>query len=349
LDARWTGRNLGFTCHTGDLSWNELIAWVQEGERLGYSAFCTTEESGKDAFAVLAVLARETETISLGTAIVNFYSRTPTLLAMSARSIHDLSGGRFGPFGLGAGGIGFMQRGHGIVVEKPLARARETVAIVRGLLTQKKFSYAGHWFKPSDFHLREGPIEEGAPPIWLAGLGPKMVRTAAEAADGVIANWLTEESLAEYRGLIKQGAESAGRDPGEVQIATLLMTCVDPDDEAALFAARRGIAFYCASEHYLHIADICGLGADARKVKVAWEERDFDRATDLVSDALLDKFSLVGSEGKNAERIRWLFDNDVYPIVYPLPRRDRMVDDHHRVIERAARWAHVLEAAPADR
>src|SRR5207245_1417962 len=109
---------LGFTCHTGDLSWDELIAWVQEGERLGYSAFCTTEESGKDAFAVLAVLARETTTMKLGTAIVNFYSRTPTLLAMSARSIHDLSNGRFGPFGLGAGGVGLMLRGRGSGAEK---------------------------------------------------------------------------------------------------------------------------------------------------------------------------------------------------------------------------------------
>src|SRR5689334_7236188 len=60
LDARFSGRRLGFTCHTGDLSWDELIEWVQAGESLGYSAFCTTEESGKDAFAVLAVLARET-------------------------------------------------------------------------------------------------------------------------------------------------------------------------------------------------------------------------------------------------------------------------------------------------
>ncbi len=338
-------RNLGFTCHTGDLAWKDLIAWVQAGERLGYSAFCTTEESGKDAFTVLAVLARETKTIGLGTAIVNFYSRTPTLLAMSARSIHDLSNGRFGPFGLGAGGVGFMQRGHGIVTEKPLARAKETVAIVRGLLTQKKFSYDGQWFKPHDFHLREGPIGDAAPPIWLAGLGPKMVGTAAEVADGVIANWLTDESLAEYRGLIKLGAESAGRDPADVQIATLLMTCVDPNDEAALFAARRGIAFYCASEHYLHIADLCGLGVDARKVKVAWEERDFDRATALVTDELLAKFSLVGTAEENAKRIRWLFDNGVYPIVYPLPRRERMAEDHHTVLEQASRWAR----ATADR
>ena len=339
MGSSWYARGLGFTCHTGDLSWDELISWVKEGERLGYSAFCTTEESGKDAFTVLAALARETTAINLGTAIVNFYSRTPTLLAMSARSIHDLSHGRFGPFGLGTGGIGFMHRGHGIEIEKPLARAKEAVAIVRGLLTQKKFSYDGQWFKPHDFHLREGPIGEGSPPIWLAGLGPKMVSTAAEVADGVITNWLTEESLAEYRELIERGAELAGRSSSEVQVATLLMTCVDPSDEAALFATRRGLAFYCASEHYLHIADICGLGADARKVKLAWEDRDFDRATHLISDRLLEKFSLCGSAEQNASRIQWLFDNGVYPIVYPLPRHAQMVEDHHATLRLAADWA----------
>src|SRR5207302_9475493 len=118
---------MGFTCHTGDLTWDELISWVQEGERLGYTAFCTTEESGKDAFAVLAVLARETRTISLGTAIVNFYSRTPTLLAMSARRIHDLAGGRVGPFGVDAGGIGLLPRGHRLHLEQQRARAKEAV------------------------------------------------------------------------------------------------------------------------------------------------------------------------------------------------------------------------------
>ena len=339
LDPRFASGRLGFTCHTADLTWEQLITWVQAGERLGFSAFCTTEESGKDAFAVLAVLARETRVISLGTAIVNFYSRSPTLLAMSARSIHDLSGGRFGPFGLGTGGIGFMQRGHGIAIEKPLARAKETVAIVRGLLTQPKFSFDGRWFKPRDFHLREGPIGEGAPPIWLAALGPRMVSTAAEVADGMVANWLTEESLAEYRDLIREGAARAGRDPSEVQVATLLMTCVDPSDDAAVFSARRGIAFYCASDHYLHIADMCGLGADARKVKAAWEERDFDRATTQVSDRLLEKFSLTGSPEANARRVQWLFANGVYPIVYPLPRRESMVEDHHAVLARAAEWS----------
>ncbi len=328
-------RAMGFMCHTGDLDWEPLVAWVKEGERLGYSAFCATEESGKDAFALLAVLARETSRINLATTIVSFYTRTPTLLAMSARTVHDLSGGRFGPLGLGTGGIGFMQRGHGVEIEKPLARARESVEIVRGLLTEKRFSYDGQWFKPHDFHLREGPVDKKIP-IWLAGLGPKMVATAARVADGVISNWLTDESLAEYRGLIDEAARSVGRDPSEVQVATLLMACVDPADEDAVFAARRGLAFYCASEHYLHAADVCGLGDDARRVKQVWEERDFDRATRLVSDRLLEKFCLAGSAADNARRIQWHFDNGIYPVIYPLPRHANMVDDHYSVIRQAA-------------
>jgi 5,10-methylenetetrahydromethanopterin reductase len=339
-------RAMGFMCHTGDLGWDELIAWVKEGERLGYSAFCTTEESGKDAFALLAVLARETTRINLATTIVSFYTRTPTLLAMGARSIHDLSGGRFGPLGLGTGGIGFMHRGHGIEIERPLARAKESVEIVRGLLTEKKFSYDGQWFKPRDFHLREGPLAQPIP-IWLAGLGPKMVATAAKVADGVIANWLTDESLAEYRDIIDESAASVGRDPSNVQVATLLMVCADPNDEEALFAARRGLAFYCASEHYLHIADICGLGEDARAVKKVWEERDFDRATRLVSDRLLEKFCLAGSPRQNAERIQWHFDHGVYPVIYPLPRHARMIEDHLAIIRLAADWAWRAEQVAA--
>src|SRR5215472_3171179 len=66
------------------------------------------------------------------------------------------------------------------------------------------------------------------------------------------------------------------------------------------------------------------------------------RTPDLVSDALLEKFCLVGTPSDNARRMQWLFDNSVYPIVYPLPRRDRMVEDHHSVLERAVSWTKVL-------
>src|SRR3990172_3612428 len=122
---------IGATLHTGDIGMDDILRYAREAESLGYEGFWVTEESGKEAFSTLALLANATKRIRLGTGIVNFYSRTPTLLAMGASTIYRLSGGRF-ELGLGSGGVGFMELGHGIVTDRPLARAREGGEMVRG-------------------------------------------------------------------------------------------------------------------------------------------------------------------------------------------------------------------------
>ncbi len=331
---------LGLMLHTGDLPYPEIVRYAQTAEASGYDQLLLTEESGKEAFSLLALLAQGTERIALGTGIVSFYTRTPTLLAMAARSLFELSGGRFGPLGLGTGGIGFMSRGHGVPLDRPVGRARETVEIVRSLLTESRTTYPGRWFKVEDFHLREGPLPAGSPlPIWLAALGPQMAKMSGKVADGLITNWLIPESLAEFRSLVREGSESAGRDPAAVTIASLTMVCADPGDEEAVMAARRGVAFYCASLHYHHIAELAGLGEEARRVYAAWESRDFDGAAHLVTDHLLERFTLSGSDADSSARLRWMLDEGVVPIIYPLPRRSRMVEDHFRVLRRAAAWA----------
>jgi len=328
---------MGVMLHTGDLSMDALLRYAQEAETLGYDGFWVTEESGKEAFTVLALAAQATRRIRLGTGIVSFYSRTPTLLAMAASTIHRLSGGRFA-LGIGTGGIGFMERGHGIAIERPLRRARETVAIVRGLLTSRRFSYEGTWFRVRDFHLREGPID-GTLPIYLSALNPKMVGAAAQVADGFIANWLAEEALAEFRSIVEREAGAAGRDSKDVKILTLLMTCPDPRDEGAVNAMRRGLAFYCASPHYHHIAEISGYGREASEVKAVWDAGDFARASRMVTDAMVEKFSLTGSPEACRRKLRSLLDAGVYPIIYPVPRRDLTEADHFEAIRLAATYA----------
>jgi 5,10-methylenetetrahydromethanopterin reductase len=312
---------MGVMLHTGDLDFDEIIHFANQAAKQGYERFWLTEESGKEAFALLALLAKQAPGIALGTSIVNFYSRTPTLLAMGTRTIWDLTDGRFA-LGIGTGGVGFMVRGHGTGIERPIARARESVRIIRGLLTQQRFSYDGEWFKVRDFHLREGPIQEHVP-IYLAALGPQMVRLAAREFDGFIMNWPTAEAVAEYRHNVEQAAREAGRDPSEVRILSLTMTVADPEDEASIDAMRRGLAFYCASEHYLHIADISGHGAEARKVNEVWQTGDFKKAASLVTDAMVEKFSVT-----NARELKRILADGVYPIIYPVPRRDRMYEDH---------------------
>ena len=135
--------NIGVMLHTGDMPIEEISRYAQAAEALGYEGFWITEESGKEGFIVLASVARDTQRIKLGTSILNFYSRTPTLLALGASTLYRISGGRFIHFGLGTGGIGFTERGHGVKIERPLARARETVEIVRGLLTASVFRMRG--------------------------------------------------------------------------------------------------------------------------------------------------------------------------------------------------------------
>jgi len=328
--------SMGATLHTGDMSMADLVGYAREAETLGYEGFWLTEESGKEAFAVLALLAQATQRLTLGTGIVNFYSRTPTMLAIGASTIWRLSGGRMA-LGIGPGGIGFTERGHGVRIERPLARARETVAIVRGLLSSSRFSYDGRWFRVRDFRLREGPID-GNLPIYLSALNPKMVAVAAQVADGFISNWPTDESLAELREIIQREAGAVGRDPSEVKILTLLMTCPDPSDEAAVHAMRRGLAFYCASPHYHHIAEVSGFGAEARRVYEVWQMGDFAAAAGLVTDAMVERLSLTGSFDVCRARLQRMVGSGVYPLIYPIPRRERMVEDHLAAIRLAASY-----------
>jgi 5,10-methylenetetrahydromethanopterin reductase len=328
---------MGATLHTGDMSMDDLLRYAREAEALDYDGFWLLEESGKESFAVLALLARETQRLRLGTSILSYYTRTPTLLAMGASTIQRLSGGRFA-LGIGPGGLGFVERGHGIALERPLRRARETVEIVRGLLTRPRLSYDGEIFQVQDFRLREGPVDP-PPPIYLAALNPRMVGVAARVADGLISNLLTEESLQEIQALVRQGAAAASRDPGQVKILTLLLTCPDPDDAAAIDAMRRGVAFYCAAASYHHIAEVSGYGAAVRRIYEVWHGGDVEGATRLVTDALVEKFSLTGSPAACRQKLRWMREAGVYPIVYPLPRRERLVEDHFAAIRLAASYA----------
>jgi 5,10-methylenetetrahydromethanopterin reductase len=333
--------DIGVMLHTGDMPVEDISRYAQAAERLGYEGFWVTEESGKEGFIVLASVARDTQRIKLGTSILNFYSRTPTMLALGAGTLNRMSGGRFIHFGLGTGGIGFTERGHGVKIERPLARARETIDIVRGLLTNERFSYEGKWFHIQNFRFREGPLDNRVF-LYLSALNPKMVGLAARVADGLITNWLTEESYEEFTTIIQKEAAAVGRDPNEVKILTLTMMA--GEDDASVEAMRHGLAFYFASPHYHHIAEISGYGVEAKQVLAAWHSRDMAGASRLVTDAMVEKFAVMGSQEQRRKKLRWMLNRNVYPIMYPIPRAGHTIDDHFLVIELVA---HYLDAGQA--
>jgi probable F420-dependent oxidoreductase len=315
---------LGFTIHTGDHPINDILDFVKEAETLGYDGFWATEESGKEAFSVLALAAYNTSKIRIGTGIVNIYSRTPTLLAMSISTIDHISGGR-AFLGLGTGGIGFIERGHGLKIEKPISRMREYVTIIRGLLQGERFSYKGRYFNIRDFSLREKPLRKDVP-IYLAALNPKMQQLAGEIADGVIVNMLTQEYFKEIKENIKIGAERSGRDPSKVGIYTLAMTMCGETEESWQ-AMKKVVAFYIASPHYHHIIQLAGYGDVTKQIEILWNKNRHEEAMKLIPDDLVRKVTLAGSPRQIKERIDEYLNAGVYPIIYPIIRKKSARED----------------------
>lgn len=330
-------RPMGVTVQTGELAIEEILAYARLAEELGYDAFLPTEESGKDAFSVLALAARAARRIRLGTAIISVYTRTPTLVAMEVAALDRYSEGR-ALLGLGTGGPGFIPLGHGIPIVRPLTRVRETVAIVRGMLSGERFTFQGELFHVQGFRLRERPMRADVP-VWVAALNPRMTALGGEVADGVIYNLLPVPYVAEARAQIAEGARRAGRDPGTVRLATLAVTDVEPGDPGALEAAKKTVAFYAASPAYHHMLEAVGFGPLAKEIAALWHAREQQRAVDLVTEELLEAVSLTGGHEKVRQQVRAYLDLGVYPIIYPATRPGRVAEDMARAIRLIAELA----------
>src|SRR5262249_43005732 len=121
----------------------ECVELARVAERdWGYDAIWLAETNGPDSPSLVGALALATERATLGTGIVPVYNRTPAVLAMTAAPLAGLAPGRF-VLGLGSSSHAIVEGWNGVPFERPLARVRETVAILRQALAGEKTSFAG--------------------------------------------------------------------------------------------------------------------------------------------------------------------------------------------------------------
>lgn len=362
--------------NTGDLTMEGIIQYVQEAEALGYEGFWVGEGDGKETFAVLAAVAAQTKRISLGTGDVNFYSRTPTLLAMGAATISRMSSGRFLHYGIGTGGGGWMEASHGVALDRPVRRARETIEIIRALLnpqnengnaavttsvpsdavqgahTNQRLTYRGEVYKLFSLCLREGPLEGFTPPrIYLSALGPKMIALSARMADGVISNGLSEASYYRYREIFEREAPAVGRNPDDVKLYTLTMTTADDSNES-LKSLRICLTYFFGATHFYPVMEASGYGPQAKELSEIWRAEGIIAASRVVTDEMMAKFAVIGSPEERRKRLLWMLDHDVYPIIYPVFRPGQAKEDIYATIRNVAEYlkqpaaANATEASP---
>src|SRR5215467_7345290 len=140
----------------------ELIECVRAADACGYDSFWMPEAWEHDAISILTELAAKTERIGLGTGIINVFSRSPALIAMSAATVDEISGGRF-RLGLGASGARVIEDFHGISYSKPLTQLKETIQIIRALLGGARVDFKGERFHLSRFKLGLKPLRPRIP------------------------------------------------------------------------------------------------------------------------------------------------------------------------------------------
>ena len=236
------------------LPFAQLRAAAREAGQLGFESLWTPAGGVPDSFHVCAAWSHDTS-LRTGIAVVPAARMwTPLGLAAQAATLAQLSSGRF-VLGLGTGGYGPGFWASVGLPNRPIAVMREYVTQVRALLAGQTVTVgetvtgaAGGGMPgwPSSASL--GAADLPPAPVYLAALGPQMLRLAGEAADGALLNWATPGHIAVSRARIDEGVARAGRDPSAVPVTMYIRVCVDDDVAAARQALGQQVLGYALGQ-----------------------------------------------------------------------------------------------------
>jgi F420-dependent oxidoreductase-like protein len=291
----------------------EAVEFVRQAERLGVVSVWCPEFWAGDAFTPLAYLAASTSTIKLGSAIAQLGARTPAMLAMTAQSLHALSGGRC-LLGIGTSGPQVMEGWHGVAFDKPVRRTHETIEIIRAITGGERLDYHGQIY---DLPL---PDSEGRAirslmppthlPIYVASLGPANLRLTGELADGWIGTSFLPETADVFLDPLREGARRAGRDLTDLDLTVAVGVEFTDDVEAAGRRHAEGYAFTigamgsAGTNFYNNAFERQGYGDDIREVQRLWLAGDKDAARRRVPTAIGLGTNLIGTDDLVRARLR---------------------------------------------
>jgi F420-dependent oxidoreductase-like protein len=288
-------------------------------EQAGLDMVWVAEAYSFDAVSTMGYLAARTERVQIASGILPLYTRTPSLLAMTAAGVDSLSDGRC-ILGLGASGPQVIEGFHGVPYDKPLGRTREIIEICRQVWKRERVVHDGPSYhiplpegqgtglgKP--LKLINHPVRDSIP-IYVASLGPKNVAMTAELADG----WLPLFYLPEKADHVWGADLAAGRakrspDLGPLEVVAGGLLSVGDGAENVRDFARPMTALYVGGmgakgrNFYNDLVKRYGFEAEAEAIQDLYLDGKKDEAAKLVPEAMLEATTLCGPEGYVKERI----------------------------------------------
>jgi F420-dependent oxidoreductase-like protein len=297
------GVNVGIAGNRG-----AILAVARSAQADGYSSVWVSESNGRDAISVAAYLACACPDLQVGSAAIQMFTRTPSAVAMAAASLSELSDGRF-TLGLGTSTEEILAGWHGVSVSEPLGRAREYIEIVRRLLERpdERLNFdGGHYQIPlrghsGGFRIR---IDATIPavPIYLAAVGRRAVKMAADVCDGWLSLFYSPE-----RSETVYATALSGVSAEQLDVAAVVPLVLGPDLDACRTLVKPWIANYIGdgrTSPYARLFAAYGWAEIARSIGDMLVSGRRQAAADLVPDCIVDELALVGSAARIRDRLQ---------------------------------------------
>jgi 5,10-methylenetetrahydromethanopterin reductase len=271
---------------------SETVDIAKKAEEAGLDGIWIPEMTTRDSVSLLAGVAVSTNRVRLATSIFNVYSRPPVLAAMTYGALDELSGGRI-VAGIGIGNPRYVTDMYSMEFKDGFARVREYLEILRLSFKGEPFSYSGTHFTVKNWELGYSPQRTDVP-IFLGAHNDNMLRFAGQTADGCILNAVSIDDVKHAKQLIEVGAESAGRDPSSLELASVVMTSLDEDLEIARRNARNLMAYYISRSWIRQRLKRSRFASEALSLYQVLQEKGLEGVSDAISNDMAESLGITG-------------------------------------------------------
>jgi probable F420-dependent oxidoreductase len=274
---------------------------ARAAEDFGFAGLWTSETK-HDAFLPLAIAAKETYEIELGTSVAIAFSRSPMETAQTAWDLQNLSDGRF-VLGLGTQVKAHVTRRFSMPWGKPAARLREYIMALREIWdsfqNEGPLQFEGEFYRHTLMtpFFNPGPIDHPQIPVYIAGVNTRLARLAGEICNGFHIHPFHSPEYVRRTVIpaITAGAEGVGRDPEQVALATsAFVISAENEEEAAeqRESVRAQISFYASTPTYRTVLEAHGWEEVGEKLGTMAREKKWREMPALITDEMLAAFAI---------------------------------------------------------
>ena len=313
---------------------------AQMVEAAGFES-CWAAETTNSAFVTAQIAIQATTKIKVGTAIALAFPRSPTITAMEAMDLDELSNGRF-MIGLGTQVKRVNQERFSVPFEHPAPKLKEYAQVMRTVFAANRGDdvvFEGRFYKvtrPTFGGLRQPPPRDV--PIYFAAVNKLLARYCGEVADGLLGHplasplYLTEV----IKPSIAEGAERGGRKPEECNLTAAPMISISDDVDQARREVKLQIAFYATTRTYTPILELHGKASLVPELREAFGRKDHDAMVALIDDDLCDAIAAAGTKDEVRDRVKqWDGIADRLMVSGPWygPTPQRMMENYQALVE----------------